>query len=154
MFGLASLQMAQRLRAHVSSVRLGGPGLQIPDASSSGPLSPSALRLANSKGGGRGEREKDRERDREKDRDRDGNSSNQTMSKVSAKSPKSSSPPQPVVPAPPTGKRQNDAVHTFSWRDLFDVVVRWRQVREIFTIKNFVYLKIYHFILFYFILLY
>ena len=147
MFGLASLQMAQRLRAHVSSVRLGGPGLQIPDASSSGPLSPSALRLANmsgndssssgrnSKGGGRGEREKDRERDREKDRDRDGNSSNQTMSKVSAKSPKSSSPPQPVVPAPPTGKRQNDAVHTFSWRDLFDVVVRWRQVREVFTLK-------------------
>ena len=144
MFGLASLQMAQRLRAHVSSVRLGGPGLQIPDASSSGPLSPSALRLANmsgndssssgrnSKGGARGEREKDRE----KNRDRDGNSSNQTMSKVSEKSPKSTSPPQPVVPAPPTGKRQNDAVHTFSWRDLFDVVVRWRQVRELFALKN------------------
>ena len=141
MFGLASLQMAQRLRAHVSSVRLGGPGLQIPDASSSGPLSPSALRLANmsgndssssgrnSKGGARGEREKDRE----KNRDRDGNSS---MSKVSEKSPKSTSPPQPVVPAPPTGKRQNDAVHTFSWRDLFDVVVRWRQVREVFALKN------------------
>ena len=137
MFGLASLQMAQTLRTHLSSVRLGGPGLQIPDASSSGALSPSALRIANmsnndsssscrnGKGGGRGERGRER--------GRDSKSSHQTQAKVSGKSLENSSESQPVVPDPPTGKRQNDAVHTFSWRDLFDIVVRWRQVRE-FTV--------------------
>jgi hypothetical protein len=111
MFGLASLQMAQSLRTHISSVHLGGPGLQVPDASSSY-LAPSASKGVTpfKYNGGRS-----------------GSSSSGSGGRAGTgaeSSAKSSS------GAPSTGKRQNDTEHTFTWRDFFDIVVKWRQVRR------------------------
>ena len=109
MFGLASLQMAQSLRTHISSVHLGGPGLQVPDASSSY-LAPSASKgitaYKNSSG-------------------RSGCSSSGSGGRAGAGAGSSAS-----SGAPSTGKRQNDTEHTFAWRDFFDIVVKWRQVRH------------------------
>ena len=122
MFGLASLQMAQSLRTHVKNVRLGGPGLSIPDSSSSistsPTLSPSTTTSSTVSTYGSSS-----------------SSSSSSSSKNSSKynqnnqnNLKESQSQSIVEGAPSTGKRLSEAVHTFSWRDFFDIFVRWRQV--------------------------
>ena len=122
MFGLASLQMAQSLRTHVKNVRLGGPGLSIPDSSSSisnSPTpSPSTTNVSTVSTYGSSS-----------------SSSSSSSSKNSSKNNlnnqnnlKESQSQSIVEGAPSTGKRLSEAVHTFSWRDFFDIFVRWRQV--------------------------
>lgn len=124
MFGLATLQMAQSLRTHISSVRLGGPGLQIPDASSScasysaseSAVTTTRTRTRNSSSGSSG----------------NGSSigGNASGSGSGSGNGSGSGSVQGLPPAEvPTGKRQNAAEHTFAWRDFLDVIVRWRQVR-------------------------
>ena len=115
MFGLASLQMAQSLRTHVKNVRLGGPGLSIPDSSSSistsPTLSPSTTTSSTVS--------------------TYGSSSSKNSSKYNQNNQnnlKESQSQSLVEGAPSTGKRLSEAVHTFSWRDFFDIFVRWRQV--------------------------
>ena len=111
MFGLATLQMAQSLRAHISSVRLGGPGLQIPDATSSClTYSSSHSAVTNT-------------------RTRTGTSSSASSGSGSSGGTGSGAGSVSVVAEVPTGKRQNAAEHTFAWRDFLDIIVRWRQVR-------------------------
>ena len=149
MFGLASLQMAQSLRTHVRSVRLGGPGLQVPDASSSSAMSPSVLRSISthgnesspssssssssgrngpnfSKRGGGGDVGKDCTFSRFETQSKVHDQSSYHTSKDPGTKGTSTAPT--TAPTPPTGKRLNEAVHTFSWRDFIDIVVRWRQV--------------------------
>ena len=122
MFGLATLQMAQSLRTHISSVRLGGPGLQIPDASSScasysasdSAVTTTRTRTRNSSSGSNG----------------NGSSIGGNPSGSGSGSGNGSGSGQGLPPAEvPTGKRQNAAEHTFAWRDFLDIIVRWRQVR-------------------------
>ena len=123
MFGLATLQMAQALRTHISSVRLGGPGLQIPDASSScasysaseSAVTTTRTRTRNSRSAGNG----------------NGNGSSSGGGNGSGPGIGSGSGPGSLPAGVPTGKRQNAAEHTFAWRDFLDIVVRWRQVRLI-----------------------
>ena len=122
MFGLATLQMAQSLRTHISSVRLGGPGLQIPDASSScasysaseSAVTTTRTRTRNSSSGSNG----------------NGSSIGGNASGSGSGSGTGSGSSQGLPPAEvPTGKRQNAAEHTFAWRDFLDIIVRWRQVK-------------------------
>ena len=120
MFGLASLQMAQSLRTHVKNVRLGGPGLSIPDSSSSistSPTpSPATTNVSTVSTYGSSSSSSSSSKNSSKN-----NLNNQNNLKESQS--------QSIVEgAPSTGKRLSEAVHTFSWRDFFDIFVRWRQV--------------------------
>ena len=119
MFGLASLQMAQSLRTHVKNVRLGGPGLSIPDSSSSisnSPTpSPSTTNVSTVSTYGSSSSSSSSSKNSSKN-----NLNNQNLKESQSQS--------IVEGAPSTGKRLSEAVHTFSWRDFFDIFVRWRQV--------------------------
>lgn len=119
MFGLATLQMAQSLRTHISSVRLGGPGLQIPDASSScASYSATESSMTST-----------RTRTRNSSSRNNGNGGSSGGNGPVSGGGGSGTGPRSHPAEVPTGKRQNTAEHTFAWRDFLDIVVRWRQVR-------------------------
>lgn len=93
MFGITVLQMAQTLRSHLMSVKIGGPGLEVNDIVSSKDYSDNSNDDSNS-------------------------NSNKSSNKSSNDTSSSSS------------KRGVLKSHSFSWRDFFDIVVKWRQISE------------------------
>ena len=123
MFGLASLQMAQRLQTHVNSVRLGGPGLQISDASASAkPLNVDTISTSTSSvsRGGQGRYNLHAAKT--------GGSSGSSSSSGGVVGCSAPSGTKMSSDSPSTGKRMNEAYHTLAWRDFFDVIIKWRQV--------------------------
>jgi hypothetical protein len=111
MYGITVLQMAQTLRSHLTSVRIGGPGLEVNDAISSKDYS-------------------------EKSNTSNSNNSNITSSSSSKRGTLKYSfsiyltltyLSQFIYISIYVGMLKS---HSFSWRDFFDIVVKWRQISE------------------------
>lgn len=120
MFGVAVLQMAMSLTRHLSLISLEGIGLLIPDvvssraatttatpaaavATSTATSSAPALQISKV---------------------------SPNMAVVSSSTAARLSAPSSSRGGSPSGKRGATKTHTFNWRDLYDIAVRWRQVSE------------------------
>jgi tetratricopeptide (TPR) repeat protein len=127
MFGLAVLQMATSLSLHFALIGQEGIGLQVPDAASSRKFS--TTRSAGQAAIGSGSKKK-----------QGGPASGNSAASSSGGSCDASTDCSGVADCAegssarshsPSGKRGiAAATHTFNWRDMYDIAVRWRQVSE------------------------
>lgn len=110
MFGLSVLQMGAALTKHLSLISLEGIGLSVPDAASSRQRTSTARSRAASGGGEAG---------------------GSRLAFTAASCFSSGAGGSSSRSDSPSGKRGAGAsTHTFNWRDLYDIGVRWRQVSE------------------------
>lgn len=130
MFGVAVLQMAAALTRHLSLISLEGIGLLVPDAVSSrasprsGSKATSQPALTSATAAGSAVQNTPKKA-----------VSSSAAAKLAGGAAKSSTGSSSSSSSSsrgesPSGKRGATRTHTFNWRDLYDIAVRWRQVSE------------------------
>jgi tetratricopeptide (TPR) repeat protein len=128
MFGLAVLQMATSLSQHFALIGQEGIGLQVPDAASSRKFS--TARTAG-QAGTVSEGKKKQGISSSGSRSAASSSGSGGVGSTDISDGADSTEGSSARSHSPSGKRGiAAATHTFNWRDLYDIAVRWRQVSE------------------------